>query len=1450
MASSSQILNDQANGARLSRLLVNKGTQALRAAFDFVYLSSTLTAVLNTNKAILQKLRYKVINPSQWKLLYPSLGPPDSQNFDVTLLTVLLRNICGLARPASGWDALPPDSDTSVAANIARIKFYRNHVHAHITTTQIADNEFENLWLQISKALIGLGIPKSELDELKEAPLSPEEADCIQLLEDWCESEAEMNADLKETIAKFKNFQEEREQKSRESEKESVVNKLGKCDFSGVRRSLNNKFLPGTRQWLFDKLSSWLTDKNSDSTVMILTAGPGVGKSVFAAEVCRMYAEQGQLAACHFCQYNKSDYRNPRMIIESLASNMCESVKGFKAKLHDQLQRSHSRETLSDAFRVLINDPLYALKEREPMLLVIDALDESAVAGKSEFLELISEEFPKLPQWIKILITSRPELPVKEELQHLNPVKITPYDTENKDDLLKYFRKSLSPICDDDKILKSLTRKCKGSFLYAYYTQLELKETTKQITTKNVSKLVPKGIGGFYKKQFDHLKNQLNALSSSEVKLKRLLQILVASKGPLPLRFLPECLALPDDIDYKVRESIFGIMSSILPVYDDCLTIYHKSLRDWLMSDGYKEHAFTVDSHTGHEYLWRVCKKVFDQIISLSTFSSSKQSPMTRYALTHGISHMIQSGSKTSYHLSVDVKIVHARLTNKIDCDKMEIEWTEIVTEIVFPEIDENRNNSSSSLSSELLQELDWHIKLCEREMLIPLNPASYLQSVANRIDCNETSLLARSLLKQGHYIWFEDLDATKLTNHFYKSVSLRTDVTCMCVSSNEQLVAAGYEDGWISILRVPDFQEVHTFDTMPESNACRSKQRSKHDRRYKLGVLVGALWSCSFSPSSVRLVTCDGSEKVKLWDVNSGNLLARLQAGGPVDCCFFSECGLFIVANKETMTRDREDVFTVWNALTLQRVDRRNIHCTLRRVDEHNCFSSFRFQPDRNNKSELLMSRDGNYIDVFQLTDALPVALLCPSRCRRLPLAHAQLVHTTRYHWRNCVFHHTNESIKLTKVDQLEKARGALSYNKGCQCVYKLNLRYPRIDIDPRIVRYQPHSPLSKIGSTSNNACPCDLKASRPAPVTVQKLYVVPFANKLNIFSVPDHLSMSIQPSFVSKPYVISCCCFSPDGSFLATCANGAPLSILIWDTKLCTVIQVVRFPLLRAEGCWWSESLLWIYDMHDVLVKIPISNGRTLDASGVRRVEIDWKPRELLTFSDVLVFTDQTNSVNVARIKNGELQYVEKLPVAKPIQCAAVSPCNSIILMVSSKLTFHVWREDQTSHSLHWVCTNTGELLDIYCMYPSNEAKCKCCITSDSTKGVLTLSFYDKSPDMFSPFGPTYYFIVVDLNTMMGKDDSMANRMIPWMTRPRRFCKFHDSECYVSNTYCIVVGHRDSRLVAVKLATAECVAEWMVSPELLDYPLIAAYSKNDLVAIVTERPASVQFLKIVVPE
>ncbi|XP_046857848.1 uncharacterized protein LOC124451270 [Xenia sp. Carnegie-2017] len=338
MASPPQKLKIEANGSRLSKLLISKGTQALKTTlqFNLNFRSSKLSDELNkpSNKSTLESLRKRsVINKEQWDLLYPSTGLPKLENFDISLMTVLLRNICGLTAPHGGWDNLPFSSDTSISANIARIKFYRNEVYGHITTTSVDDSEFEYLWQQISKALVGLGIQQTEIDELKKATLSPDEVNYTAMLKEWHKREEqlidvteEIKEDVKvikrnvveikqEIATKVTNINEDvaRVKKMIQGKTYSVVEKLGKCNFNGLIKDLNKKYLEGTRQWLFEKLDTWFNNRSEDaSNVMILIAGPGVGKSVFAAEVCRRYSGKKKLAACHFCRYNRSDYRNPR----------------------------------------------------------------------------------------------------------------------------------------------------------------------------------------------------------------------------------------------------------------------------------------------------------------------------------------------------------------------------------------------------------------------------------------------------------------------------------------------------------------------------------------------------------------------------------------------------------------------------------------------------------------------------------------------------------------------------------------------------------------------------------------------------------------------------------------------------------------------------------------------------------------------------------------------------------------------------------------------------------------------------------------------------------------------------------------------------------------------------------------------------------------------------------
>ena len=186
MAADLRSSREKTNGAKLSRLIIDGGRSALQNVFEAIHPPNTLQLVFSTNHTTLQKLlTKKILTGKQWNLLFPRGGAlPDPSSFDITLLFVLLRNICGLhPPPATGWDKKPPVTDKSQQANLARIKWFRNEVYAHITTTGIEAPLFTQYWVELSDTLVQLGLDRAEIDWLKSAPLDEDQV--IHLLSKW-----------------------------------------------------------------------------------------------------------------------------------------------------------------------------------------------------------------------------------------------------------------------------------------------------------------------------------------------------------------------------------------------------------------------------------------------------------------------------------------------------------------------------------------------------------------------------------------------------------------------------------------------------------------------------------------------------------------------------------------------------------------------------------------------------------------------------------------------------------------------------------------------------------------------------------------------------------------------------------------------------------------------------------------------------------------------------------------------------------------------------------------------------------------------------------------------------------------------------------------------------------------------------------------------------------------
>ena len=173
----------------------------MRDVFDFIYPPSTLPAALN-NPAVKALLNGARLTKPQRDCLYPAPGCyGKSSDFDITLLFCLLRHICGLISPPSGWNKLPATADQTVSDDLARVKFYRNTVYAHVSEAmEISDDQFNDLWAEISGALIRLansisGVKGLEWQEaiakLQSDPLTPEDEQNLEELKEWYRSDSE-----------------------------------------------------------------------------------------------------------------------------------------------------------------------------------------------------------------------------------------------------------------------------------------------------------------------------------------------------------------------------------------------------------------------------------------------------------------------------------------------------------------------------------------------------------------------------------------------------------------------------------------------------------------------------------------------------------------------------------------------------------------------------------------------------------------------------------------------------------------------------------------------------------------------------------------------------------------------------------------------------------------------------------------------------------------------------------------------------------------------------------------------------------------------------------------------------------------------------------------------------------------------------------------------------------
>ncbi|XP_071148090.1 uncharacterized protein [Mytilus edulis] len=295
---------EEENYVRMCLLLTGISPRAVRTCFDIEFAPICLkTSLKQELKKLTELKRVHRINQSQWNLLFPrSPDVPDSKTFDVTLMTTLLRNLTPMIAPPSGFDRLPAAMETTPAADLARIKYYRNYL-AHLDDSKVDINYFKTAWNDVSDAIERLGGKKmkQECDDMKTKPLDQTNQEIIT---DIKHSYNEIR-ELKESFESLKLSHSELI-KSNEllQEKHAVVTK----EMEEMKISQNDPIPRNIRDHLKEQIEDWkkkdkmfVSTRASDYVIQCLhdnscvtLTGPlGVGKSFIARHSALVLQKEG-----------------------------------------------------------------------------------------------------------------------------------------------------------------------------------------------------------------------------------------------------------------------------------------------------------------------------------------------------------------------------------------------------------------------------------------------------------------------------------------------------------------------------------------------------------------------------------------------------------------------------------------------------------------------------------------------------------------------------------------------------------------------------------------------------------------------------------------------------------------------------------------------------------------------------------------------------------------------------------------------------------------------------------------------------------------------------------------------------------------------------------------------------------------------------------------------------
>ena len=347
------------------------------------------------------------------------------------------------------------------------------------------------------------------------------------------------------------------------------------------------------REWVFDAYEHWLEHQRA-SRVFWVKAGPGFGKTALAVQMANR--QRAAIVGTWFCDHQSVELRDPLRAVRTIACQLALRWDDYRARLLPRLglfadssperieeaRQELGKKNLSDLFSFLISDPMAGLiPHKHKLVILVDALDEAVEPdGTNPLASLLSGRFLELPDWIGFVVTSRPDPSVVPYLQGFKPFAIEAGDARNQADLEAYASAEVGPLLppeDRERLCALLVEKSAGMMLYLRLVAEGLREGTLQPAGLET---LESGLPGLHSRYHAAFEARLRADFRETV--QPLLRLVMAAPGPLPLELAREVLAWDRETAVRARAQL----GSYLVEDDGGLSVFHKTLGEWLASEG------------------------------------------------------------------------------------------------------------------------------------------------------------------------------------------------------------------------------------------------------------------------------------------------------------------------------------------------------------------------------------------------------------------------------------------------------------------------------------------------------------------------------------------------------------------------------------------------------------------------------------------------------------------------------------------------------------------------------------------------------------------------------------------------------------------------------------------------------------------------------------------------